>query len=82
MEKVPVEIQSMTKIKLSIGIEQFATTTQDIQNRIKQMAYEYAVDNGIDYEYEYRYMIMPIEAYILAELKYDDILLHMTVRKL
>lgn len=44
------------------------------RQKIKQMAHEYASDYGIDWQFRYRWMQMSDENYLLARLKYTDIL--------
>jgi hypothetical protein len=44
------------------------------QQRVKQMAQELAESAGIDWHFNYRWMQMSEENYLLARLKYTDIL--------
>jgi hypothetical protein len=60
--------------KISVSEEQFLTTAPEIRDLIKTMAEEYAEASVINWQYEYRYMIMTDENYFLARLKYDPIL--------
>jgi hypothetical protein len=66
--------------KISINELQFCSTTRANQQLIKQMAEEFSTDNGVDWNFEYRWMTMTEENYLLAKLKYDPILSAMTVR--
>lgn len=66
--------------QISISEEQFATTQRKYQLRILDLAREFAENSGIDWEFQYRFMIMTEENYFLAQLKYNDIIRHMTVR--
>lgn len=67
--------------KISISDDEFLTTTDYNQQRIKSMAEEFAEQSGIDWQGEYRWMTMTEENYFLARLKYDPILSAMTSRR-
>lgn len=66
--------------RISVSEYQFQTTTEENRLRIKAMAREFADDSGIDWQYEYRWMTMTDEAFLLARLKYWPLLSAMTVR--
>jgi len=44
------------------------------RQRFKQLAQEYALDAGIDWDLEYRWMTISDYNFMLAKLKYNDIL--------
>jgi len=44
------------------------------RQRVKQMAQEYAESAGINWHFNYRWMTISDENYLLAKLKYGDIL--------
>lgn len=68
--------------KISLSEEQFLSTTRDNQLTILAMAREFGEHSGIDWEFEYRWMTMTPENYMLARLKYDPIISAMTVRQI
>lgn len=67
--------------KLSVAEYQFQTTTDQLRQQIKQLAQEYADDMGIDWEFEYRWMTIPDDAYLLAVLKYPTLVRAMKVTR-
>lgn len=66
--------------QISIAEDQFMTTERKYQLRILDLAREFAENSGMDWEFQYRWMTMTEENYLLAELKYGDIIRYMTVR--
>lgn len=61
-------------IKLSLNEYHFQNMTDLEQQRVRQMAQEFGANAGIDWEWETRWLSLTAEAYMLAQLKYDDIL--------
>jgi hypothetical protein len=57
-------------IKLTIAEYQFLSTTAENQQRLKSIASEFAESTGIDWEFEYRWMMLTDENYLIAKLKY------------
>ncbi len=68
--------------RLSVAEYQFQTTTDALRQQIKQLALDYATDMGIDWEFEYRWMTIPDDAYLLAVLKYPRLIPAMKVTKI
>jgi len=66
--------------KLSMNEYQFQNCTDAERAQIKSVAEEYADNQGIDWEYEYRWMTMPSSCLMLALIKYPNIDKLMTVR--
>ncbi len=60
--------------KLSVAEYQFQTTTDELRQQIKHMAQDFADDMGIDWQFEYRWMILTDESYLLAKLKYPKLI--------
>ncbi len=60
--------------KISVAEYQFQTTTDELRQLIKQMAEDFAQDQGIDWQFEYRWMTMTDQAFLLAKLKYPKLI--------
>lgn len=65
--------------KISVAEYQFQTTTDANRQLIKCMAQDFADDMGIDWEFEYRWMTLSDESYMLALLKYPKLIAAMKV---
>lgn len=68
--------------RLTIAECQYASTTDHWRQRILSMMRELADNSYIDPEFEYRCATMTPENYFIAQLKYDDILPHFTIKRL
>ena len=80
--QIPVTTTEWTEPAYTITISEhaFLEITNEQRLKIKEMATQHAETTGIDWEYQYRWMTMTKPDYMLAKLKYDDILKYMTVR--
>lgn len=69
-------------MRISVSEYEFLTTTNELRREILDMMREYAHNAGIDLHYEYRWAIMSEENFLLAKLKYPQLINHMTVRSI
>ena len=63
-----------TMFRLTIAEHQYSNLTTEQTDEIKAMAKELAHNSGIDWQWEYRWMIMPASSLLVAQLKYARIM--------
>lgn len=68
--------------KLSLAEYQFATTTDELRSELLAMAREFSNQAGIDWQFEYRWMTMTDENYMLARLKHPLLIGALQVKKI
>lgn len=74
-------VWSTSSKMLTISEHILSLLTKEQQQQLKAMTKEFAETGGIDVEFEYRWITMTEENYLLASIKYADIIKYMAVRK-
>lgn len=72
----------MTKlIQISIAEYQFVATTDELRQEMLEMERTFSLRSGIDWQFEYRWMLMTKENYLLAKIKHGQLLSALTTKE-
>ena len=66
--------------KISLGFERTQELPLCVRERMRDMVSEYSDKNGIDWQLEYRWATFTEHDFLLAKLKYNDILSYMMIQ--
>lgn len=70
-----------TLIQISVAEVEFATTTPELQQEMQSLEREFSIRSGIDWQYQYRWMLLEEENFMLAKIKHSKLLSALTVKK-